>query len=201
MLTKVGIAPDRANDYPHQFSGGMKQRVVIAMALACDPALLLADEPTSALDVTIQAQVLEMIQNLQKEFHTAMLLITHDLGVVAEVCDTVGIMYAGEIVEYAPVKEFFLHTVHPYSRGLFQAIPRLNQDVERLQVIQGMTPDPIALPQGCKFHLRCPYATEQCRTQEPPVSECGPEHQVRCHRVDSLPAFSAETSEKGAGEA
>ena len=160
MLAKVGIEPERADDYPHQFSGGMKQRVVIAMALACNPSLLLADEPTSALDVTIQAQVLEMIKSLQDEFQTAMLLITHDLGVVAEVCSTVGIMYAGEIVEYSAVEEFFENTVHPYSQGLIAAIPRLDESVKRLNVIPGMMPDPMDLPSGCKVHPRCPYATE-----------------------------------------
>lgn len=192
MLEKVGIEPERADDYPHQFSGGMKQRVVIAMALACNPSLLLADEPTSALDVTIQAQVLEMIKSLQKEFQTAMLLITHDLGVVAEVCQTVGIMYAGEIVEYSTVKEFFEHTMHPYSRGLLRAIPRLDEDARRLNVIPGMMPDPLDLPKGCKFHPRCPYATQQCKTSDPCMREVSPGHLVKCHRIDSIPELPGD---------
>ena len=190
MLAKVGIEPERADDYPHQFSGGMKQRVVIAMALACNPSLLLADEPTSALDVTIQAQVLEMIKSLQDEFQTAMLLITHDLGVVAEVCSTVGIMYAGEIVEYSAVEEFFENTVHPYSQGLIAAIPRLDENVKRLNVIPGMMPDPMDLPSGCKFHKRCPYATELCKTCVPSMREVSPGHAVKCHMIDSIPKFS-----------
>ncbi len=190
MLAKVGIEPERADDYPHQFSGGMKQRVVIAMALACNPSLLLADEPTSALDVTIQAQVLEMIKSLQDEFQTAMLLITHDLGVVAEVCSTVGIMYAGEIVEYSAVEEFFENTVHPYSQGLIAAIPRLDENVKRLNVIPGMMPDPMDLPSGCKFHTRCPYATELCKTCVPSMREVSPGHAVKCHMIDSIPKFS-----------
>ena len=190
MLAKVGIEPERADDYPHQFSGGMKQRVGIAMALACNPSLLLADEPTSALDVTIQAQVLEMIKSLQDEFQTAMLLITHDLGVVAEVCSTVGIMYAGEIVEYSAVEEFFENTVHPYSQGLIAAIPRLDESVKRLNVIPGMMPDPMDLPSGCKFHTRCPYATELCKTCVPSMREVSPGHAVKCHMIDSIPKFS-----------
>ena len=190
MLAKGGIEPERADDYPHQFSGGMKQRVVIAMALACNPSLLLADEPTSALDVTIQAQVLEMIKSLQDEFQTAMLLITHDLGVVAEVCSTVGIMYAGEIVEYSAVEEFFENTVHPYSQGLIAAIPRLDESVKRLNVIPGMMPDPMDLPSGCKFHIRCPYATELCKTCVPSMREVSPGHAVKCHMIDSIPKFS-----------
>ena len=192
MLTKVGIQPERADDYPHQFSGGMKQRVVIAMALACNPQLLLADEPTSALDVTIQAQVLDMIRMLQEQSHTAMILITHDLGIVAEVCSTVGIMYAGEIVEFGPVDEVFENVGHPYTRGLFGAIPRLNVEEERLQVIPGMMPDPTELPEGCKFHPRCPYATEECSRENPAIREVSPGHVVKCRRVDELPRFSAE---------
>ena len=183
MLAKVGIEPERADDYPHQFSGGMKQRVVIAMALACNPSLLLADEPTSALDVTIQAQVLEMIKSLQDEFQTAMLLITHDLGVVAEVCSTVGIMYAGEIVEYSAVEEFFENTVHPYSQGLIAAIPRLDENVKRLNVIPGMMPDPMDLPSGCKFHTRCPYSTELCKTCVPSMREVSQVYVLKFHLI------------------
>lgn len=197
MLTKVGIDPARAVDYPHQLSGGMKQRVVIAMALVCNPSLLLADEPTSALDVTIQAQVLEMIESLQREYHTAMLLITHDLGIVAQSCTTVGIMYAGEIVEYCSTEEFFQHTVHPYSRGLFSAIPRLDENVRRLNVIPGMMPDPVELPEGCKFHDRCPYATAQCSKTAPDMVEVSPGHLVRCFLANTLPEFSGGAGEKG----
>ena len=197
MLEKVGILPERADDYPHQFSGGMKQRVVIAMALACNPQLLLADEPTSALDVTIQAQVLDMIKNLQEEYKTAMILITHDLGIVAEVCETVGIMYAGEIVEYGPVEDIFENTGHPYTRGLFGAIPRLDTEVEKLQAISGMMPDPMELPAGCKFHPRCPYATEKCSREEPGVVEISAGHTVRCLRAAELPKFSAEAMKDG----
>ena len=149
ILGKVGIGPDRASDYPHQFSGGMKQRVVIAIALACNPKLLLADEPTTALDVTIQAQVMRMINDLKREFNTSMILITHDLGIVAESCDQVAIMYAGEIVEYGSLEDIFDHTAHPYTKGLFNSIPSLDKDTERLQPIQGLMPDPATLPVGC----------------------------------------------------
>ena len=180
MLEKVGIPAERAADFPHQFSGGMKQRVVIAIALACDPVLLIADEPTTALDVTIQAQVLDMINSLKKEFNTAMLLITHDLGVVAETCDRVAIMYAGQIVEYGNLEAIFDHTAHPYTQGLFGSIPRLDLDVETLEPIQGLMPDPANLPTGCKFHPRCPYATEMCAQQEPPVTRLGEQHWARC---------------------
>lgn len=180
MLEKVGIPASRAKDYPHQFSGGMKQRVVIAIALACNPAFLIADEPTSALDVTIQAQVLDMIKNLQNEFHTSMLLITHDLGIVAETCNKVAIMYAGEIIEYGSVEDIFEHATHPYTKGLFAAIPRLDIEVKRLEAIKGLMPDPADLPKGCKFHPRCPYATEKCKTEIPGTSEISNGHLVKC---------------------
>ena len=183
MLEKVGIPAERAADFPHQFSGGMKQRVVIAIALACDPLLLIADEPTTALDVTIQAQVLDMINSLKKEFNTAMLLITHDLGIVAETCDRVAIMYAGEIVEYGDLEAIFDKTAHPYTQGLFGSIPRLDIDVETLEPIQGLMPDPANLPTGCKFHPRCPYATEMCAQQEPPVTRSGEHHWTRCFKA------------------
>ena len=183
MLEKVGIPAERAADFPHQFSGGMKQRVVIAIALACDPVLLIADEPTTALDVTIQAQVLDMINSLKKEFNTAMLLITHDLGVVAETCDRVAIMYAGQIVEYGNLEAIFDHTAHPYTQGLFGSIPHLDLDVETLEPIQGLMPDPANLPTGCKFHPRCPYATEMCAQQEPPVTRLGEQHWARCFKA------------------
>ena len=183
MLEKGGIPAERAADFPHQFSGGMKQRVVIAIALACDPVLLIADEPTTALDVTIQAQVLDMINSLKKEFNTAMLLITHDLGVVAETCDRVAIMYAGQIVEYGNLEAIFDHTAHPYTQGLFGSIPRLDLDVETLEPIQGLMPDPANLPTGCKFHPGCPYATEMCAQQEPPVTRLGEQHWARCFKA------------------
>ena len=181
MLDKVGISGDRAGDYPHQFSGGMKQRIVIAIALACNPKLLLADEPTTALDVTIQAQVMRMVNELKREFGTSMLLITHDLGIVAESCDSVAIMYAGEIVEYGGLEDIFDHTAHPYTKGLFGSIPRLDLDTERLQPIQGLMPDPINLPTGCPFHPRCPYATPQCEKENPAHQEISPGHLVKCH--------------------
>ena len=183
MLELVGIPASRANDYPHQFSGGMKQRVVIAMALACDPKLLLADEPTTALDVTIQAQVLDMMRGLKEKLNTSMLLITHDLGVVAEICDKVAIMYAGEIVEYGTLRHIFKEVAHPYTKGLFNSLPSLDKDVERLQPIRGLMPDPANLPQGCKFHPRCPYADQECTCCEPTLEEVAPGHFVRCHHA------------------
>ena len=182
MLNKVGIAPERASDYPHQFSGGMKQRVIIAMALACNPKLLLADEPTTALDVTIQAQMLEMIKELQREFHTAMILITHDLGIVAETCDSVAIMYAGELVEYGTAEHIFEDPLHPYTVGLFEAIPSIDEKTDRLKAIPGLMPDPADLPKGCKFAPRCPYSTEECRADIPPYRQVEPGHFVRCNR-------------------
>lgn len=181
MLEKVGIPADRVGDYPHQLSGGMKQRVVIAIALACNPELLIADEPTTALDVTVQAQVLEMINGLKEEFNTAMLLITHDLGIVAETCDAVGIMYAGEIVEMGNLEQIFDYTAHPYTKGLFASIPKLDEEVARLSPIAGLMPDPANLPEGCKFHPRCPYASEVCKQQPPELRDLGEGHLVRCH--------------------
>ncbi len=168
MLEMVGIPRSRYKEYPHQFSGGMKQRVVIAMALACHPDLLLADEPTTALDVTIQAQVLEMMQDMVKKQDASMILITHDLGVVAETCDYVAVVYAGQIVEEGDLISVFDHPSHPYTIGLFGAIPKLNEDTERLHSIDGLPPDPTNLPVGCSFCLRCPHADERCRTEEPP---------------------------------
>lgn len=182
MLTMVGIDPQRAEDYPHQFSGGMKQRVVIAIALACNPNLLVADEPTTALDVTIQAQVLDLIKNLREKLGTSLLLITHDLGVVAQNCEYVAIMYAGEIIEYGSLRQIFKNSLHPYTEGLFHSIPKLNEEVERLKPIEGLMPDPANLPQGCKFHLRCKYAKEVCQTQIPVVMELKEGHTVCCHR-------------------
>ena len=179
MLELVGIDKTRYCDYPHQFSGGMKQRVVIAIALACNPKLLIADEPTTALDVTIQAQVLDLMNDLKKKFNTSMILITHDLGVVAEVCDKVAIMYSGEIVESGSLEQVFDHPLHPYTQGLFSSIPSLTRKVHRLTPIKGMMPDPICLPEGCKFAERCPKASPAC-SQTPPVYENEPAHCVRC---------------------
>ena len=167
MLETVGITAERYGNYPHQFSGGMKQRVVIAMALANSPQLLIADEPTSALDVTIQAQVMEMIQDLIEKQGTSLILITHDLGLVATSCDDVAVVYAGEIIEYGSKEEIYDHPSHPYTIGLFGAIPNLESDVRRLANIEGLPPDPSNLPTGCSFAPRCPYATEECRTKPP----------------------------------
>ena len=182
MLEMVGIPSSRYGEYPHQFSGGMKQRVVIAIALSCNPELLIADEPTTALDVTIQAQVLEMIGNLKEQMGTAMILITHDLGIVAEVCDNVAVVYAGEIVEMGSKEDLFDRPAHPYTNGLFAALPSLAGDQKRLKPIKGLTPNPANLPEGCKFWPRCPYATEECRQENPGVREIGPGHFSRCTR-------------------
>ena len=185
MLKMVGIPGDRYSEYPHQFSGGMKQRVVIAIALACNPHLLIADEPTTALDVTIQAQVLDMMRELRERLGTSMILITHDLGIVAETCDDVAIMYAGEIVEKGKAADVFNNRVHPYTIGLFDSIPDLDKDVDRLHVIKGMVSNPADLPKGCKFHPRCPYCNERCTTESPKMIEVSPGHFVQCHRVES----------------
>lgn len=182
MLEMVGISSLRFQDYPHQFSGGMKQRVVIAMALACNPELLLADEPTTALDVTIQAQVLEMIRELKDKFHTSMILITHDLGVVAETCDKVAVIYAGEIVESGTKEQLFRNPVHPYTLGLFGSLPKLDDDSRRLNPIKGLPPDPTHLPQGCRFCPRCPKDCAAGKDQAAPMTEVEPGHFVRCHK-------------------
>lgn len=180
MLVRVGIPKERFNEYPHQFSGGMKQRVVIAIALACNPKILIADEPTTALDVTIQAQVLDMIYKLKSENNTSMLLITHDLGVVAQNCDYVAIIYAGEIVEYGTLREIYKETKHPYTEGLFGSIPSLAVEVNRLKAISGTMPDPTRLPSGCKFYDRCGYAKPACAQQNPGMIQLSDTHQVRC---------------------
>lgn len=182
MLERVGIPAERFGEYPHQFSGGMKQRVVIAIALACNPKLLIADEPTTALDVTIQAQVLEMIYKLKSENNTSMILITHDLGVVAQNCDYVAIIYAGEVVEYGTLREIYKDTRHPYTEGLFGSIPSLTSDVKRLWAIDGMMPDPTKLPEGCVFCERCKYAVPECSKTHPGMVTVGGTHQVRCIR-------------------
>ena len=182
MLEMVGIPAERYNEYPHQFSGGMKQRVVIAMALACNPILLLADEPTTALDVTIQAQVLDMMNDLKKRFNTSVVMITHDLGIVAETCESVAVIYAGEIVEYGTIEHIFDRTAHPYTKGLFDSLPRLNSSERRLKPIRGLMPDPTDLPSGCKFHDRCPYASDECSAKIPEYVEIDTGHFVKCHR-------------------
>ena len=181
MLEVVGIRKERINDYPHQFSGGMKQRVVIAMVLACNPELIIADEPTTALDVTIQAQVLELMKNLKEKYDTSMILITHDLGVVAEICDYVSVIYAGSIVEYASVKDMYETPGHPYTKGLFNSIPSLDEDVESLTTIKGNPPDPSALPSGCRFHPRCDKCMEICKHTNPELREISPGHFIACH--------------------
>lgn len=188
MLELVGIPAQRGAEYPHQFSGGMKQRVVIAMALACSPMLLIADEPTTALDVTIQAQVLEMMNDLKHEFGSSMLLITHDLGVVAETCDKVAIMYAGEIVEYGSLEDIFESTAHPYTLGLFGSLPSLDKSVSRLSPIAGLMPDPANLPEGCKFHPRCPQAVSNCASQIPKSIYLSDTHQVKCIKYEGKEA-------------
>ena len=180
MLELVGIPAERYSEYPHQFSGGMKQRVVIAISLACNPALLIADEPTTALDVTIQAQILDLMTNLKEEFNTSMLLITHDLGVVAEVCDKVAVIYAGEIVEYGNLEDVFENTKHPYTKGLFNSIPDLDEEVNRLKPITGSMPDPAKLPPFCTFSLRCPDKTAECEKANPNLINVSGSHKVRC---------------------
>lgn len=180
MLEMVGIDGGRYDDYPHQFSGGMKQRVIIAIALACSPMLLIADEPTTALDVTIQAQVLGLMRELRDKMDMSMLLITHDLGIVAEVCDAVAIMYAGEIVEYGTLEQVYNHAVHPYTIGLFESIPRLDVKVDRLQPVPGLMADPSALPRGCKFAERCKERREECGSEENRMYDVGAGHLVRC---------------------
>ncbi len=180
MFEMVGIPAERYGEYAHQFSGGMKQRVVIAIALACMPELLIADEPTTALDVTIQAQILELMNNLKKELGTSLILITHDLGVVAEMCDKVAVIYAGEIVETGTAVHIFDETMHPYTEGLFGSLPNLTDKATRLKPIPGLMPDPTNLPDGCNFAPRCPYKTPRCCRENPPLTEAEPGHLVRC---------------------
>ena len=180
MLEVVGIRAERAKEYPHQFSGGMRQRVVIAIALACNPALLIADEPTTALDVTIQAQVLEVMKKLKVEFDTSLIMITHDLGIVAEICDKVAIMYAGSVVEMASKENLFRTPKHPYTIGLFNSLPDISKDEDRLKPIKGLMPDPMELPSGCPFHPRCDDARPECAIHAPKKTELGPNHYVKC---------------------
>ena len=186
ILETVGISADRADEYPHQFSGGMKQRVVIALAIACKPALLIADEPTTALDVTIQAQVLDLIAQISNESNTSLILITHDLGVVAEICDSVAVVYAGQIVETGDKEDIFDRPAHPYTRGLFASLPVLSKDVDRLSPIDGMPPDPTDLPDGCSFNPRCKHVTEECRSGEISMTQVGAGHFCRCCQADRL---------------
>lgn len=196
MLKLVGIAESRANDYPHQFSGGMRQRVVIAIALACSPKFLIADEPTTALDVTIQAQVLELMKGLIRDREMSMLMITHDLGVVAEVCDDVAVMYAGHIVEKGTADDIFNHTMHPYTEGLFDSLPNLRERGEELIPIKGMMPNPMELPEGCVFAPRCPYATEKCNACAPERRQVSDTHVVWCHAYDD-PNFRLRRNKDG----
>ena len=186
MLEMVGIPKERYNEYPHQFSGGMKQRVVIAIALACNPELLLADEPTTALDVTIQAQVLRLISQLRERLGTSMILITHDMGIVATFCDYVAVVYAGNIVEYGDKVQIFDHRCHPYTIGLFGAIPNMELDENRLHPIEGLPPDPTNLPEGCAFWPRCQYATEQCKHGTIEMVTTPDGHLCRCCNLDAV---------------
>ncbi len=189
MLRLVGIpAPEqRIDDYPHQLSGGMRQRVMIAMALSCNPDLLIADEPTTALDVTIQAQILELLKRLQEELQMAILLITHDLGVIAETAARVAVMYAGKIVEHAETAALFKAPAHPYTRGLMASIPRLDTQTDRLEIIPGMVPDATSFPQGCRFSPRCPLADDKCRVEEPSLESVTPGHLASCWKAESAP--------------
>lgn len=182
VLATVGIDPNRAGEYPHQFSGGMRQRVGIAIALACRPAVLIADEPTTALDVTIQDQVLRLMRDLREQYETSMILITHDLGVVAEICDEVAVMYGGRIVESGTLEDIFNHTMHPYTEGLFNSLPNIHARVHKLTPIPGLMPDPSCLPEGCTFAERCPYATARCRKEQPAFMEASSTHRVDCCR-------------------
>ena len=193
MLEVVGIPKERYGEYPHQFSGGMKQRVVIAMALACNPKLLIADEPTTALDVTIQAQVLETMKELREKFGSAMIMITHDLGIIAEVCDEVSVVYAGQIVEHGTLEDVFERTLHPYTEGLFGSLPNIEERRHRLQPIPGLMPDPTDLPKGCCFAPRCKYCTEACTKARPEMKWVSDTYYVRCSRYDE-PGFKIERS-------
>lgn len=184
MLETVGISEDRVDEYPHQFSGGMKQRVVIAIALACNPELLIADEPTTALDVTIQAQVLDLIKKLKETQGTSLILITHDLGVVADTCDQVAVVYGGELVERGSLEEIYDRPLHPYTNGLFGAIPDLSKDVDRLSPVEGLPPDPTDLPVGCYFAPRCPHAGDQCSKAHPELKHISGSHYVRCTKCE-----------------
>ncbi|MBI3725536.1 ABC transporter ATP-binding protein [bacterium] len=186
ILEKVGIpSPQlRIDNYPHEMSGGMKQRVMIAMALVCKPDLLIADEPTTALDVTIQAQILDLLRQLQEEIGMSIWFITHDLGVIAEIAHEVAVMYASKVVERAPVETLFTRPRHPYTRGLFKSLPHTSQGKERLEAIQGVVPNPLDFPSGCKFHTRCPHVIDDCKKVEPGLVEIEPGHWISCSRVE-----------------
>ncbi|MDF3073559.1 MAG: transporter ATP-binding protein [Alphaproteobacteria bacterium] len=193
-LVRIPSAATRVDSFPHEMSGGMRQRAMIAMALACEPKLLIADEPTTALDVTIQAQILELLGDMQKRTGTAILLITHDLGVIAEVADDVAVMYAGKIVETASVQNLFADPQHPYTIGLLGSVPRLEEDRARLATIEGTVPNPASLPVGCRFHPRCPFAIDKCRAEQPPLMEISPGHDVACWRapIETIPELRAQ---------
>ncbi len=188
LLEKVGIPipQQRVDEYPHQLSGGMRQRAMIAMALACNPSLLIADEPTTSLDVTIQAQILDLMKNLLQQFNSSLIMITHDLGVIAEIADRIAVMYAGKIMEYADTRSLFFSPLHPYTFGLLTSIPRLDLDLEKLESIPGIVPDPLNFPSGCKFHPRCVFATEKCKKEEPLLEKVEANHMVRCWHVDRV---------------
>lgn len=195
MLELVGIPRERAIEYPHQFSGGMKQRVIIAIALACSPQLLIADEPTTALDVTIQAQILHLMRELKEKKNTSMIMITHDLGIVAETCDRVAVMYAGKIIEEGNLDEVFNHTLHPYTEGLFNSLPNIKNRKNKLQPIHGLMPDPTNLPKGCAFAPRCNYATEACKERRPELTSFGGTHRAACLAYEN-PDFHIERGKK-----
>ena len=195
MLELVGIDRHRGSEYPHQFSGGMKQRVVIAIALACNPHVLIADEPTTALDVTIQAQVLDMMKSLKNKFGTATIMITHDLGIVADICDDVAVMYAGRIIEQGTLDDVFNRTRHPYTEGLFNSLPNIKDRKAELKPIPGLMPDPANLPEGCAFADRCSYATDACRAKQPEKRWISDTHMVVCTAYDD-PNFMIERSRK-----
>lgn len=200
LFRQVGI-PDPARryaSYPHQLSGGLRQRVMIAMAMACNPDLLIADEPTTALDVTIEAQILHLMRKLQQEHGTSILMITHNLGVVAEICDYVYVMYAGKVVEYSEVHELFQHTSHPYTQGLIRSLPKMEAGQGKLYNIKGMVPDLLHLPQGCRFAPRCEHACERCHCEMPPLYDIGGGHLVRCflYEEQGMPVETAEGGEQ-----
>lgn len=181
LLETVGIAKYRLDDYPHQFSGGMRQRVGIAAGLACNPELLIADEPTTALDVTVQAQILELMKGLQKDYDTSLLMVTHNLGIISELCQKVAVMYAGSIIEYGTVKEVFSHPAHPYTVGLLGAIPSLTGSRNRLNAIPGDVANPVCLPDGCRFHPRCTHCTQKCQAEMPGMYMINADHYVACY--------------------
>jgi len=186
MLEIVGIPAYRIQDYPHQFSGGMRQRVGIAAALVCNPDLLIADEPTTALDVTIQAQVLELMRNLQDRYKMSLMMITHNLGIVAGMCETVAVMYSGKIIEYGTIENVFRNPAHPYTRGLINSLPDIKAKQGRLKPIEGMMPSPMHLPLGCEFAPRCPWSTEICLKQKPVMDNLGEKHQAACHNLATV---------------